>query len=74
MPGVPIDDQLAAVHGDSLRVLVIGAGVAGATLAQLLRGQGPHPVLVERASTRCGQRIHARTTPAGRPGAQPTRC
>jgi flavin-dependent dehydrogenase len=31
-----------------VRVLVVGAGVAGATLAQLLRRAGLHPVLVER--------------------------
>lgn len=44
-----IQDQLAAVQDDPLRVLVVGAGVAGVTLAQLLRREGLHPVLVERA-------------------------
>nr|WP_255671598.1 NAD(P)/FAD-dependent oxidoreductase [Glycomyces amatae] len=38
-----------AARNDRLRVLVIGAGIAGLTLAQLLRGRGLHPVLVERA-------------------------
>jgi 2-polyprenyl-6-methoxyphenol hydroxylase-like FAD-dependent oxidoreductase len=33
-----------------LRVLIAGAGVAGLTLAQLLRARGLHPVLIERAA------------------------
>ena len=45
----PIEAQLAALGADSLEVLVVGAGVAGTALAQLLRGQGLHPVLIERA-------------------------
>ncbi|MGY1623818.1 FAD-dependent oxidoreductase [Geodermatophilus sp. SYSU D00965] len=46
-PGT-VADQLAAVRADPLRVLVVGAGVAGVTLAQCLRGAGLHPVLLER--------------------------
>jgi 2-polyprenyl-6-methoxyphenol hydroxylase-like FAD-dependent oxidoreductase len=45
---VPLSHQLAAVRNDTVRVLVVGAGVAGVTLAQLLRRAGLHPVLVER--------------------------
>lgn len=45
----PLRDQLEAVRGDRLRVLVVGAGIAGLTLAQLLRREGLHPVLVERS-------------------------
>lgn len=45
----PVRDQLAASRGDPLRVLIVGAGVAGVTLAQLLRRRGLNPVLVERA-------------------------
>jgi 2-polyprenyl-6-methoxyphenol hydroxylase-like FAD-dependent oxidoreductase len=45
----PLKDQLGAVRGDRLRVLVIGAGIAGLTLTQLLRRDGLHPVLIERA-------------------------
>lgn len=44
------EDQLAAVAGDPLRVLVAGAGVAGVTAAQLLRARGLHPVLLERSA------------------------
>lgn len=44
-----VGDQLAAAREDQLRVLIVGAGVAGLTLAQLLRARGLHPVLVERA-------------------------
>lgn len=43
-----VDDQVAQAQRDDLRVLIIGAGVAGVTAAQLLRHQGRHPVLVER--------------------------
>jgi salicylate hydroxylase len=45
----PLVRQVAALRHDRLRVLVVGAGMAGVTLARLLRGQGLHPVLVERA-------------------------
>ncbi len=45
---VPLPEQLAAVRRDPLRVLVVGAGVAGTTVAQLLRTAGLHPVLVDR--------------------------
>jgi salicylate hydroxylase len=45
-----IQAQLAEARGDPRRVLVVGAGVAGVTLAQLLRRQGLHPVLVERSA------------------------
>ena len=50
LEATPIQAQLAEARGDPLRVLVVGAGVAGATLAQLLRRQGLHPVLVERSA------------------------
>lgn len=50
MSGVPIDEQLAQVQGDPLRILVAGAGVAGTALAQLFRTRGLHPVLVEHAA------------------------
>jgi 2-polyprenyl-6-methoxyphenol hydroxylase-like FAD-dependent oxidoreductase len=43
-----IEGQLKAQQADRLRVLVVGAGVAGLTLAQLLRRSGLNPVLVER--------------------------
>jgi len=45
-----IQAQLAEAQRDRLRVLVVGAGVAGLTVAQLLRRQGLHPVLVERSA------------------------
>ena len=41
--------QIAEQHHDSLRVLISGAGVAGTTLAGLLRKQGLHPVVIERS-------------------------
>lgn len=41
-------DQLAAQRDDRLRVLIVGAGIAGITLAQLLRRDGLHPVLIDR--------------------------
>ncbi|MBS1675247.1 MAG: FAD-dependent monooxygenase [Actinobacteria bacterium] len=45
----PLDVQLAAAADDRLRVLIVGAGIAGLTLAQLLRRDGLHPVVVDRA-------------------------
>jgi salicylate hydroxylase len=41
--------QVDIARGTRLRVLVIGAGVAGATAAGMLRARGVRPVLVERA-------------------------
>lgn len=43
-----LTDQLEAQRDDRLRVLIVGAGIAGITLAQLLRRDGLHPVLVDR--------------------------
>ncbi|MGE2723137.1 FAD-dependent oxidoreductase [Mycolicibacterium pulveris] len=43
-----IEKQYAQAAADSLRVLVVGAGIAGSTAAQLLRRDGRHPVLIER--------------------------
>lgn len=47
----PLTTQLDAQRDDRLRVLIVGAGVAGLTLAQLLRRDGLHPVLVDRMPT-----------------------
>ncbi|MCC3764922.1 FAD-dependent monooxygenase [Glycomyces sp. TRM65418] len=44
-----LQEQLEAAREDRLRVLVVGAGIAGLTLAQLLRRDGRRPVLIERA-------------------------
>lgn len=41
--------QLDSVRVSRLRVLVVGAGVAGVTMAAMLRAQGVRPVVVERA-------------------------
>ncbi|GEL19224.1 FAD-dependent monooxygenase [Pseudonocardia asaccharolytica] len=46
----PLEEQIAEAAGDRLRVLVVGAGVAGIMLCQLLRRHGLHPVLVEHAA------------------------
>ncbi len=43
-------EQIARVQEDRLRVLIVGAGVAGLTAAQALRADGLHPVLIERAA------------------------
>lgn len=45
-----LNEQLAQAQDDHLRVLIVGAGVAGLGLAQALRASGRHPVLVERAA------------------------
>lgn len=44
-----LQEQVERQRGDRLRVLVVGGGVAGLTLAQLLRRGGLNPVLAERA-------------------------
>ncbi len=44
-----LQEQMESQRHDRLRILVVGAGVAGLTLAQLLRRGGLNPVLVERA-------------------------
>lgn len=44
-----ITDQYALAASDDLKVLIVGAGIAGITAAQLLRRDGGHPVLIERA-------------------------
>lgn len=46
-----LSDQVEAQRNDRLRVLVVGAGIAGLTLVQLLRREGLHPVLVDRMSS-----------------------
>lgn len=46
---VTLDEQLLHVRKDRIRVLVVGAGVAGLTITALLRAQGLHPVVIERA-------------------------
>ncbi|MFD5214155.1 FAD-dependent oxidoreductase [Microbacterium sp. NPDC058345] len=48
LTATPLAEQLDAQRDDRLRVLVVGAGIAGITIAQLLRRDGLHPVLVDR--------------------------
>jgi len=45
-----VEEQLASVKDDRIRVLIAGAGVAGLTLAAALRADDLHPVVVERAA------------------------
>lgn len=47
---VALAEQLDAVADDPVRVLIVGAGVAGTSLGGLLRRDGLHPVLLERGS------------------------
>ncbi|MGO2036739.1 MAG: FAD-dependent oxidoreductase [Brevibacterium sp.] len=42
------EEQCEAAASDDLRILIVGAGIAGVSVAQLLRHQGRHPVLIER--------------------------
>ncbi|WP_262775683.1 FAD-dependent oxidoreductase [Brevibacterium permense] len=45
-----VDDQLKDVSPEEPRILIVGAGIAGITLAQILRGRGVHPVLIDRSA------------------------
>lgn len=45
-----VDEQYALAANDELRVLIVGAGMAGLTAAQLLRAEGRNPVLIERSA------------------------
>ncbi|GAA1502453.1 NAD(P)-binding protein [Brevibacterium permense] len=38
------------MDSDEPRILIVGAGIAGITLAQLLRGRGMHPILIDRSA------------------------
>jgi salicylate hydroxylase len=49
-----LTEQLERVAHDPLRILVVGAGIAGVSVAQLLRRVGRHPVLVERSREAAG--------------------
>ena len=50
---MPIEKQYDAAAADEPRVLVVGAGIAGVTAAQLLRRDGRRPVVIERAHDAC---------------------
>lgn len=43
-----INQQYEQACEDNLRILIVGAGVAGVTAAQMLRRDDRHPVLIER--------------------------
>jgi salicylate hydroxylase len=45
----PLAAQLEQARQDEKKILVVGAGIAGVTVAQLLRGASQHPVLIERS-------------------------
>lgn len=45
-----VNEQLKHVDSDEPRILIVGAGIAGITLAQLLRGRGMHPILIDRSA------------------------
>lgn len=46
---VDVEEQYLTAIGDELKILVVGAGIAGITVTQLLRRDGRHPILIERA-------------------------
>lgn len=48
LTSVSIQDQYAAAEKDDIKILIVGAGIAGVSAAQMLRKDGRHPVLVEK--------------------------
>lgn len=44
-----VEEQYERASSDDIRILVVGAGIAGVTAAGLLRRDGRHPVLIDRA-------------------------
>src|SRR5688500_14949115 len=48
---ISVEKQYEHAGRDDLRILIVGAGIAGVTAAQLLRRGGRHPVLVERGDS-----------------------
>ena len=49
---ISVEKQYEQAGRDDLRILIVGAGIAGVTAAQLLRRSGRHPVLVERGDSK----------------------
>lgn len=48
LTSVSIQEQYAAAQQDDIKILIVGAGIAGISAAQMLRTDRRHPVLVER--------------------------
>lgn len=48
MEATSLLNQYERAKNDELKTLIVGAGIAGVTAAQLLRKDGSHPVLIER--------------------------
>lgn len=46
-----VEKQYENARRDELRILIVGAGIAGVTVAQLLRRSGRQPVLIERGDS-----------------------
>lgn len=44
-----LEEQYRSTATDALRILIVGAGIAGLTAAGLLRRAGHHPTVIERA-------------------------
>jgi 2-polyprenyl-6-methoxyphenol hydroxylase-like FAD-dependent oxidoreductase len=44
-----VEEQYEQASSDDIRILIVGAGIAGVTAAALLRHDGRHPVVIDRA-------------------------
>ncbi|MEV7632748.1 hypothetical protein AB0N64_10090 [Microbacterium sp. NPDC089318] len=61
----PLAEQIAAQRGDRLKVLIVGAGIAGLTFGGMLRRGGLHPVVVDRMPAGDDARVSRWVMPEG---------
>ena len=54
MSAISLAESIRHAESDRIKTLIIGAGVAGLTLAALMRQRGESPVVIERSANAIG--------------------